>query len=290
MLSIVVGIRKGGTGKSMVAVNTSFAFAELGYRVRLVDGDSDEGASQHLDCADDEEPGLAQILAGRATLREVLRYGPSPLAEARGIRHCWPHGFAFIAAGFMLDEIERLTARFLVGDAGENLAGPLLDVLSAPDPGTGEVPEIAVVDTNSSWQNPITRAAFFACRAVLIPAHPAKPSLAGIRRTLEVVEAVQDRPHLAGCEMVRVVINHDDRRTTDFRRYQHEVDRLREDEEIDIPTVPTVIHTRAKLRNSWWGGEPIALHQPNHESAEEFRSLARDLVREFAIPAPKKGR
>ncbi len=66
-----------GDGKSFVAANLALAYAELGRRTLLVDGDTRRGALHRM-FGLDRKPGLLDFLDGNATLGEVVRSTPYP--------------------------------------------------------------------------------------------------------------------------------------------------------------------------------------------------------------------
>jgi chromosome partitioning protein len=74
MHTIAVTNRKGGVGKSTVAVNLASAFALDGYRVLLVDMDSQASATMTV-CGEQlgASPTMADILVGKAMLSQVIQ-------------------------------------------------------------------------------------------------------------------------------------------------------------------------------------------------------------------------
>ena len=65
-------------GKSFVAVNLSTVMAQADQKVCLVDADMRRGYLRRFFGVDKQAPGFSDLLAGRATLDEVLQEGPVP--------------------------------------------------------------------------------------------------------------------------------------------------------------------------------------------------------------------
>lgn len=76
---IAVANRKGGVGKSTVAVNLASGLARSGFRVLLIDTDSQGSATAALlEEVDPEAPSVAHVFTGDATLAEIVRPGTTP--------------------------------------------------------------------------------------------------------------------------------------------------------------------------------------------------------------------
>jgi flagellar biosynthesis protein FlhG len=100
-LLLLVG-GKGGVGTTTLAVNLAVALAQCGKRTVLADADP-HGGNVALACGLDEQRNLADVIAGRRRLVEVLQPGPGGIHVAAG---AWgldfqaegasPHGHAWI--------------------------------------------------------------------------------------------------------------------------------------------------------------------------------------------------
>src|SRR4051812_29126061 len=82
---VVVGSGKGGVGVSTLAVGLSLALARDGRRTVLVDADFEGGDAAEL-CGLEDCGGLADVLAGRRTVHEVLQPATSGLHVLPGTR------------------------------------------------------------------------------------------------------------------------------------------------------------------------------------------------------------
>jgi capsular exopolysaccharide synthesis family protein len=71
-LTVAISSPAAGDGKSFVAANLAIAFAELGERVLLIDGDTRRG-TLHQRFETPRRPGLTDFLAGRLTREEMVQ-------------------------------------------------------------------------------------------------------------------------------------------------------------------------------------------------------------------------
>lgn len=72
MKRIAFAVEKGGTGKTTSAVHVAYALADIGRHVLLVDTDTQDQCASHLGLKQ-FEPGLAELILGEATPRELIR-------------------------------------------------------------------------------------------------------------------------------------------------------------------------------------------------------------------------
>ncbi len=72
-----------GDGKSFLVANLALAFADLGRRTLVVDGDIRRGALHRL-LGGSRKPGLTDYLAGRASREEILQHTRTPLLDLIG--------------------------------------------------------------------------------------------------------------------------------------------------------------------------------------------------------------
>lgn len=72
-----------GDGKSFLVANLALAFADLGRRTLVVDGDIRRGALHRL-LGGTRKPGLTDFLSGRATQEEIVQHTRTPLLDLIG--------------------------------------------------------------------------------------------------------------------------------------------------------------------------------------------------------------
>jgi flagellar biosynthesis protein FlhG len=119
---------KGGVGTTTLAVNLAVIMARNGVRTVLVDADPD-GGNVALLCGLEERYTLADVLAGRRTVAEVLRPGPD--ANLNVLPGVW--GLERLA-DFPPSAVGRLLAQ--LASLGANADWVLLDAGNRPDPTT----------------------------------------------------------------------------------------------------------------------------------------------------------
>jgi flagellar biosynthesis protein FlhG len=81
---LVIAGAKGGVGATTAAVNLAVALADHGARVVLVDADPHRAGVASL-CGLDEQQGLADVLAARRDIHEVLVRGPAGIQVVPGV-------------------------------------------------------------------------------------------------------------------------------------------------------------------------------------------------------------
>jgi capsular exopolysaccharide synthesis family protein len=116
-----------GEGKSFVSSNLALSFADAGYRTLLIDGDLRRGA-QHVVMGTDMRPGLTDILAGQATMKDAVK----------DTNHI---GLAFLPAGTRMHRAPELLLSQKLKESFEEVKGNY-DVILVDSP-----PLAAGVDT-----------------------------------------------------------------------------------------------------------------------------------------------
>jgi chromosome partitioning protein len=164
---VAIASQKGGVGKTTVALNLAVAFAERGRRTLLADLDPQGAVGLSLAKGDTELAGLAELLAGVASPREVVL--PTRLA-----------GLSLLPRGRLdatdVDSFEAEVAR----------EGALAGALSACENGY----DVVVVDTPSGLGR-VTTAALASADFALLAFQTESLALRSVGQALKVVEHVQ---------------------------------------------------------------------------------------------------
>ncbi len=100
-----------GDGKSFVCANLALAYAELGRRTLLVDGDTRRGALHRM-FGLDRKPGLLDFLDGTATLGEIIRSTPYPSLDLIAAGTRLARGPELLSTARLTDLLAELRGRY----------------------------------------------------------------------------------------------------------------------------------------------------------------------------------
>lgn len=171
---IAVASQKGGVGKTTVSLNLALALAERGRSTLLVDLDPQGGVGHALAKPDAELVGLADVLAGTATVADAVLPTHAP-------------GLSLLPRG-RLDPVDVCELELMLHSPGR-----LEEVLDQADAGF----DITLIDTPSGLGMP-TRAALRVADYVLLPLQAERLALRSVAQLLRVIEHVRatDNPRL----------------------------------------------------------------------------------------------
>ena len=262
MKTIAVVNQKGGCGKTTTAVNLAAAIAERHKRVLLVDldpqGHATIGLGQDPDDLEDSiydalarpEVGLSDILV--RTENEGLVLAP---------------GSIFLAAADI--ELSQMSNRDLVLD--RQLASVQDDF------------DVCLMDCAPSF-GLLTLNALTASDSVIVPVLAQYYSLEGLRRVLETINLIRERPHPHDVDMPRILLTLVEDRTTLSRQIQSQVREI-----FGSLVFNTVIHSNVRLSEAPSAGQPVLSYAPRSRGAAEYRMLAAELMGESG-PVESTGR
>jgi chromosome partitioning protein len=259
MRSIAVMNQKGGVGKTTTAVNLSAALAEMGQRVCVVDLDPQAHASLHLGVVlRDGQPSVYDVLAGERLLPDVRQQVGDNL---------WlvPAHLDLAAA-----EVE------LAGEVGREVI--LRDMLAQDDAQF----EYLVVDCPPSL-GVLTINALTMVREVLLPLQPHFLALHGLSKLLRTVEIVSKRlnPQL---RLTGVLLCMYDANTRLASEVSADVSAFFQRERTpdciwaDARTFSTRVRRNVRLAEAPSFGQSILQYAPASNGAEDYRSLAREVL------------
>lgn len=247
MITITVGLRKGGNGKSTSALNLAHAFARLGQRVLLVDLDEQKNSTSAIDV-------VGPI---GHTVEELLLEPGVGVAEAV-VETRWP-GVGLIAASGSLSG----AIRELDGDVGSHLV--LKEKLKMA---VGY--DVCLIDTSPSL-NILVVNALCASRWLLIPMSSRYFSLQGLGQTLEAFGKVKGRlnPELEVLGLAFVI--HDGRSNL----AREVVGKARE--EYGELVCAGLVGQNIKIEEAQVARQSILEYAPGDRGAEQYAALAQEL-------------
>lgn len=259
MRIIAIVNQKGGSGKTTTSVNLAATLAVSGRRVLLVDLDPQYSATQWMDISDVGR-GVFDLLADPENTPTESLIRSTPCENVSIIpSSSWLVGAEKAMAG------EPGAEQCLREKLGE-LADKPFDYILIDCP-----PTLGVLTVN----------ALNAARELLVPVECHVMGLHGLAQLMKTVDLVKKRlnPDLKICGIVACRV---DRRT---RHGKEVVEILRE--RFAAETLKTEIRENIRLAECPSQGVPITMYAPNSPGAEDFKSLAKELI---AQEPPKKGR
>jgi len=171
MRKIAISLSKGGVGKTTTAVNLSAGLARTGYRVLLIDTDTQGQASRALGVA--SEAGLAELISGEASPAEAIQ-------EVR-------ERLYLLAGGRNLAGLKRTIDRKDFG--GENTLSEGLEMLDSSY-------DFAILDTAPGWDSLTVNVLFYADE-ILAPVSMEILTVSGLLYFQQSIQAIQKyRPQL----------------------------------------------------------------------------------------------
>ena len=171
MRKIAISLSKGGVGKTTTAVNLSAGLARTGYRVLLIDTDTQGQASRALGVA--SEAGLAELISGEASPAEAIQ-------EVR-------ERLYLLAGGRNLAGLKRTIDRKDFG--GENTLAEGLEMLDSSY-------DYAILDTAPGWDSLTVNVLFYADE-ILAPVSMEILTVSGLLYFQQSIQAIQKyRPQL----------------------------------------------------------------------------------------------
>ncbi|MFW7415066.1 ParA family protein [Demequina sp. SO4-18] len=242
--------QKGGVGKTTTTVNLAAALAEYGRKVLVVDFDPQGAASAGLGVNPNELDNTVYDLLMNSSvgIDQIVRKTPVD-------------GLDLVPANIDLSAAEVQ----LVGEVAREstLARGLRPVLDDYD--------VVLIDCQPSL-GLLTVNALVAAHGVIIPLACEYFAMRGVALLVETIDKVQDRlnPRLTIDSIIPTMY---DGRTL---HAQEVVERVRE--RFGDKVTQTMIHRTVKFPDATVAAVPITTFAPKHAGAEQYRTLARELV------------
>lgn len=246
MITITIGQRKGGNGKSTSALNLAHAFAQLGKRVLLIDLDDQKNATSAIAV---QNPPVHTV--------ENLLLNPSITVVDSAVPTTW-EGVSLIAASSSLSG----TIRELDGEVGSHLV--LKEKLVNADF------DLCLIDTSPSL-NILVVNALCASDYLFIPMSSKFFSLQGLGQTLEAFKKVQARLNPALLVLGLAFVIHDGR-----SGLAKEV-MAKAREEYPELVCSSWVGQNIKIEEAQVSRQSILSYAPTDRGADQYRALAGEL-------------
>ncbi|MBN1815556.1 MAG: ParA family protein [Anaerolineae bacterium] len=247
---IAISSQKGGVAKTTTCLSLGACLAELGQLVLLIDLDPQTNLTLSVGLNPAKlRYTVSEALLGNASLVSISREG-----AAFGL-DIVPASSDLAVLGKVLHG--RPDAEFYLERGLEAMDDDLYDVILVDCP-----PSFGLLTLN----------ALTAADLLIIPTQCEYYAAHALRRTIELAELVRKKtnPHL----LYRVLVTMYDQRN---RICQAILERMRKG--LDGLLFETIIEVDTKLRESPVFGEPITLYAPQTRGAQQYRALAKELMR-----------
>lgn len=251
MMSITIGQRKGGNGKSTSALNLAHAFAQTGKRVLLVDMDDQKNSTSAI-----------ETLTSPAKTIEDLLVDPAVGVAESAVETSWAGVWLIAASGSLSGTIRELDA-----EVGSHLVlKEKLEAASGFD--------VCLIDTSPSL-NILVVNALCASRWLFVPLSSKYFSLQGLGQTLEAFKKVQGRlnPELQILALAFVI--HDSRSALARQVV------AKAKAEYPALVCETLVGQNIKIEEAQVLRQSILGYAPRDRGADQYRALAMELVRRF---------
>lgn len=249
MITITIGQRKGGNGKSTSALNLAHAFARRGKRVLLIDLDDQKNTTSAIETS---TPVIHTV--------ETLLLDGSVSVEAAALSTTWA-GVDVIPASLSLSG----TIRELDGEVGSHLV--LAEKLAA----AAHQYDLCLIDTSPSL-NILVVNALCASRWLFVPLSSRYFSLQGLAQTMEAYRKVKGRLNPALDILALAFVIHDMRSAL----AKDVVEKARE-------TYPglvcsTTVGQNIKIEEAQVVRQSIFTYAPTDRGASQYQALAEELA------------
>lgn len=244
--TVAIGLQKGGTGKSTLAINVAAELAAADQDTLLIDLDPHGAATEGVGLADEYE-------RQPPTLHRVLSDASADLSDV-------------VVSTDWMDVVPSNIELTLTEDAlaGENRR---VERLSNALEGVRDTYDWCIIDCPPNLGN-LTDNALYAAPGVLVPALPESPSIRAIELLFDQMRLISERFERP-TEPIGIVAN----RVESTQQAERMLEKFRE---YDLPVWE--IRKRVALQYAYEAGEPLREYEPSSDMNDVFEQIAADLM------------
>jgi chromosome partitioning protein len=253
---MIVGVHnpKGGTGKTITAVNVAAVLAGTGRRVLLVDLEAYAGSSISLGIAPaDLRPSVADVLLGHTRIQDAIR--PVPAVA----------GLQLLTGSPALAEIDRALGETRVPE--RRLADLIRPLNAAYD--------IIILDSPNGFSI-VSHSVPYAAQHLLIPVTPSYLPLEALAQFLRWYQVLRTR-RKGLATLLGIVLTQVDHRVAATREI---IEIIRAHNRDGV--LPTEIPRDPRAPEAPSHGVPLTRYAPSAPAAEAYRRLTHDILRRVA--------
>jgi len=251
-LTIAICNQKGGCAKTTTAINLSSCLAQKGYKVLLVDLDSQGHASLGLGVdADSLEKSIYDVLINNVSLESII------------LKSSCVDNLDIAAANSILSGAQLELADMLGRESVLKIALRKLRLVKSYD--------FILLDCSPSL-NLITINALVAANSVLIPLQTHYYSLEGMKELFSTIDIIRERLNFE-LEILGILATLFDTRT----KVSHQMLEQIRDYFKDM-VFKTIIHNNVKLCEAPIYKKPIHLYDSKSQGAQDYRALTEEII------------
>jgi chromosome partitioning protein len=246
MRKIAVSLSKGGVGKTTTAVSLASGLARAGYKVLLIDTDTQGQTSKALGLQ--PVAGLAELISGEVRPEEAV-------IEAR-------EKLYLLAGGRPLAGLKRLIDRKDYG--GERTLAEGLDPLDSTY-------DYVILDTSPGWDSLTVNVLFYA-EEILAPVSMEVLTLAGLLDFQKSIEAIQK--YQEGLKLSYILPTFYDRRVRKSEEILQQLQNFYQDK------ICSPIRYSVRLSEAPGFGQTIYEYAPGSTGAEDYQALVERICKD----------
>jgi chromosome partitioning protein len=249
---MIVGVHnpKGGTGKTVTAVNVAAVLAGMSHRVLLVDLEPYASASISLGVAPaDLRPSIADVLLGHTRIQDAIR----PVAAVTSLQ--------LLTGSPALAEIE---GRLVEAPAPQRRIADLIRSLNAAY-------DIVILDAPNGFSL-VSQSVPYAAQHLLVPVTPSYLPIEALAQYLRRYHALRTR-RKGLATLLGIVLTQVDYRVATTREI---IEMIRAHNRDGV--LPTEVPQDSRASEAPSHGVPLSVYAPRAPAAEAYRSLTREIL------------